>query len=341
LRISLERNPVLATEQSMATRESLDDKLAAIRKLRGQSLSAEQKAELRKRIGDRSNLVVAAAAAIVGENTLVELARDLEAAFDRFLVNPLKDDKLCRAKVAVIQALDKMEHQEPDVFYKAVRHVQFEPVWGGSEDSAPPLRAAAVIALARIEGSRALPRLVDAMTDAAKDVRIASAVALGAVGTEAAGLLLRLKARIGDRDPEVLSECLSGLLAVDPKENLPIVAEFLEPGDAAKCEAAALALGKSRLPEALDPLQTCWPRCYSPDVRQQVLLAIAMLRLPIAIDYLMGLVATESEPNAIEALSALRIHNYDPRLCERIAKLLDDKGSATLRDRFDRDFRGG
>src|SRR3954471_12989052 len=135
----------------MATRASLDDKLAALRALRGQALIPDQKAEVRKRIGDRSNLVVAAAAAIAGENTLVELAKDLEAAFDRFLVNPLKDDKLCRAKIAVVQALDKMEHQNPDVFVKAARHVQLEPVWGGTEDSATPLRAAALVALARAE----------------------------------------------------------------------------------------------------------------------------------------------------------------------------------------------
>jgi hypothetical protein len=62
---------------------------------------------LRKSIGDRSNLLVAAAAVIAGENALVELAKDLEVAFDRFLVNPLKGDKLCRAKIAVVQALDK------------------------------------------------------------------------------------------------------------------------------------------------------------------------------------------------------------------------------------------
>src|SRR3954462_6444766 len=123
----------------MAAHRSLDDKLAALRALRGQALTDEQVAELRKRIGDRSNLVVAAAATIAGENTLVELARDLEAAFDRFLVNPVKDAKLCRAKVAVVEALDRMEHQDPVVFLKAARHVQFEPVWGGTEDSAPPL----------------------------------------------------------------------------------------------------------------------------------------------------------------------------------------------------------
>lgn len=139
----------------MATRPSLDDKLAGLRKLRGQTLSSEQQAELKKSLGDRSNLVVAAAAAIAGENASIELARDLEAAFERFLVNPVKDDKLCRAKLAVVQALDKMEHDRSDVFQKAASHVQFEPVWGGSEDTAAPLRAAAIIALC---GSRARAR---------------------------------------------------------------------------------------------------------------------------------------------------------------------------------------
>ena len=178
------------------------------------------------------------------------------------------------------------------------------------------------------------------MTDPAKDVRIAAAMAMGAVGSEAAGLLLRLKARIGDRDPDVLSECLSGLLAVNPRENLPFVAGFLEPGNAAHCEAAALALGKSRLPEALDPLKACWPRlCMFSEVGQQVLLAIAMLRLPAAIDYLLELVASDSEKEAIAALSALKIHNYDPRLRDRLAQVVRKTGSRTLQARFDRDFR--
>jgi HEAT repeat protein len=322
----------------MATRVSLDDKLAAVRQLRGQVLNADQKAELRKSLGDRSNLVVAAAAEIAGENALVELAKDLEAAFPRFLVNPLKDDKLCRAKIAIVQALDKMEHQGTDVFEPAATYVQLEPVWGGTEDTAVPLRAAALIALARVDGSSSLPRLVDAMIDPSKDVRIAAAQAMGYVGTEAAGLLLRLKARIGDRDPEVLSECLSGLLTVDPRENLAVVAEFLEPGDPTPCEAAALALGKSRLPDAFEPLKACWPRCLSSDLRQQVLLAIAMMRLPTAIDYLVALVASDSEQDALATLSALKIHNYDPRLRERLEPVVRETGSRTLRARFERDF---
>jgi hypothetical protein len=323
----------------MARRASVDDKLAALRALRGQQLGAEQKSELRKRIGDRSNLIVAAAAAIAGEATLVEMANDLEAAFDRFLVDPLRDDKLCRAKIAIVQALDKMEHQDADVFLKAARHVQLEPVWGGSEDSAPPLRAAALIALSRIEGSRCLPLLVDALIDPAKDVRIAAALALGGIGTESAGLILRLKARLGDSDPDVLSECLGALLAVDPRENLALVTEFLEPMKADQCEAAALALGKSRLDEALDPLKSCFERAHSAELRQQILLAIGILRRPGANDYLLELVASGSEPTAITALSVLKIYKHDPHLCERIAKLVRERGSRTLQARFERDFR--
>jgi hypothetical protein len=325
----------------MAPRASLDDKLAALRGLRGQTPTPEQKAEVRKRIGDRSNLVVAAAAALAGEGALVELAKDLEAAFIRFLINPLKDDKLCRAKIAIVQALDKMEHDDADVFRRAASHVQHEPVWGGTEDTAPPLRAAAVVALARVEGSHALTVLADALADPAKDVRIAAASSLGAIGTEGAGLLLRLKVRVGDADSDVLSECLGGLLAVDPGENLSLVSAFLDPNDSAVCEAAALALGRSRLPEALDPLKACWPRCFSPELSQQVLLAIAILRRPAATDHLMELVASEEEPVAIAALSALRIFKGDPRLRERVAGLILDRDSPRLRSRFERDFVPG
>jgi HEAT repeat protein len=204
----------------------------------------------------------------------------------------------------------------------------------------PPRRcAAALVALARVEGPGSLPLLADALADPAKEVRIAAALALGAVGTQSAGLVLRLKVRIGDRDPDVLSECLGAFLTVNPKEALAIVTEFLEPSNDAACEAAALALGKSRLPEALDPLKGCWERSHSPELRQQILLAIAMLRRPAAIEYLKGLVASETESTVIAALSALAIHKHDPRLREQIAELVRERGSPALQARFDRDFR--
>jgi HEAT repeat protein len=177
------------------------------------------------------------------------------------------------------------------------------------------------------------------MANPARDVRIAAAVALGAVGTEGAGLVLRLKVRLGDKDPDVLSECLGGLLAVDPRENLPLVAAYLDPGNAVACEAAAMALGRSRLAEALNPLKDCLQRSDSAELRQHLLLAIAILRRPAATDYLMELVASEPEPTAIDALSALRIYKDDPRLRERIARLVHERESPPLQAGFDRDFR--
>ncbi len=322
----------------MAKRLSLDDKLAAVRRLRDREPSAAVTAELKTAIEDRSNLVVAAAAAIAGDQGLVELAPTLVAAFDRFLVDPLKTDKLCRAKLAAIQALEKLEHGDAAAFLKAARHVQEEPVWGGSEDTAAPLRAAALLALARIDVDGLLTLLVDALTDPQKDVRIAAAQGLGCHGSEAAGLILRLKARLGDREPEVLSECLWGLLTCDPQANLPLVSGYLEGQDISSREAAILALGRSRLPGAFDVLSGFWNREPPAGLRQTVLLAMVMLRLPVATDFLIELVATAAEAAALAALSALKIHAHDPKLRQRIKEVIQHRNTPELRSRFDKDF---
>jgi len=322
----------------MAKRASLDDKLSAVRRLRDQDPVPELEAELRKALGDRSNLVVAAAAAIVGDRMLGELAAALEAAFLRFMDDPLKTDKLCRAKLAIVEALEKLEHTKPDVFFQAARHVQLEPVWGGSDDTAVPLRAAGLLALARIEPDGLLAILVDALADPKKDVRMAAAQALGYHGSEAANLLLRLKVRLGDPEPEVFSECLSGLLSCSPKENLPLVAEFLDPDNEVICEAAILALGRSRLSEAFEVLAACWDRKPARAVAQTLLLAFAMLRQPAATDFLVELVRTGPEPVALEAIAALKILAHDPRLVQRIEDAVRGRDLPALRAKFDQDF---
>ncbi|QDV37775.1 HEAT repeat domain-containing protein [Tautonia plasticadhaerens] len=259
--------------------------------------------------------------------------------FDRFLANPLKDDKLCREKIAIVEALDRMAHPDTGVYLQAATHVQLEPAWGETEDSAPPLRAADLVALARAEGVRSLPVLVDAMADPARDVRIAAAGALGGVGNEAAGLVLRLKVRLGDRDPEVFSEYLGGLLAVDAGENLPLVANYPDPANPVACEAAARALGKSRLPEAFDPLADCWRRAHSVELKRHLLLAVAILRRPTALDFLAGIVASEPDPDATAALSALGVYKDDPRLREGIAGIVEDRDRPVIRAAFGREFR--
>jgi HEAT repeat protein len=324
----------------MGKRLSVEEKLSSIRRLRDLQSSPQVTAELRSALGDKSNLIVAAASALAGDQKHVDLASDLEAAFERFLVDPSKTDKLCRAKIAIVQGLDKLEHERPDSFLRAASHVQFEPVWGGQEDTAAPLRAAAILALARINYHALLPLLVDSLTDPQKEVRLAAAQALGYHGSEPASLLLRLKARAGDNEPEVISECLCGLLNGSPKESLPFVSQFLDSGDTALREAAILALGRSRLAEAFDLLKACWQK-YPIGLNDAIFLAMAMLRVPAATGFLLELVATGEGMTSSAALSALLIHRYDPGLRELIASAVQKSGSRILHETFERDTRIG
>jgi HEAT repeat protein len=294
---------------------------------------------LRSNLGDRSSFVVAEAAEAIGHFALADLLPELAAAFERFLVDPIKTDKLCRAKIAIAQTLDKLEYLRPDVFLQGIRHVQPEPVWGGEQDSAAPLRGACAFALVRIGHPGVLNLLVDLLTDPEKDARLAAVQALAYSATQAAGFLLRLKARIGDKEPEVTSECLGALLKLDPGEAMPFVAEFLESADEAVREGAVLALGESRRPEAFQILKDFWDVQLGNALKETILVAMALLRLPAANDFLLSLVADKSADVATAAVSALAVHRHDTRLRERVAAAVTKTDDADLRAHFEKRFR--
>ena len=215
----------------MAKRPSLDDKLAAVRLLRDRDPSPELTAELKTAIDDRIEPDRGRGG---GDCRRFRPGRARPGAGGGLRSLPGRSPQERQAlpgEAGGRPGPRQARVRGPDVFQKAARHVQLEPVWGGTEDTAAPLRAAALLALARIDVDDLLPLLVDALVDPQKDVRIAAAQALGYHGTEAAGLLLRLKVRLGDREPDVLSECLCGLLACAPKENLPLVAGYLDRDD--------------------------------------------------------------------------------------------------------------
>jgi HEAT repeat protein len=324
----------LYNPDNMAKARSTDAKLERLKTLRDAAPSPEVASELRKTIGDSSNHVIAAAAALIARFHFSELAAELASAFDGLMVDPIKTDKTCAGKTAIVDALNELDFQEPDVFLAGARHIQMEPAWGGARDTAASLRAGCAIALVRIGHRESLPVLVDLLADSERVVRLAAAQALAGSGTTAALLLLRLKARLGDKEADVTGECLTGLMRLEPQESAPFVAEFLESGDSSVAEAALLALGNSRRPEAFEILKTFWERRLRIDLRETALVAMALLRLPAATDFLLALLADAPESSALSALSALAVLSYDPCVREQTAAAVEKRDSEALRNAF-------
>jgi hypothetical protein len=69
-----------------------------------------------------------------------------------------------------------------------------------------------------------------------------------------------------------------------------------------------------------------------------VLLAMAITRLPAAVDFLIHVLASEGEPAAAGALAALAIHRHNPALRDRVAAAVAKKGPG-LKKMFEKEFR--
>jgi HEAT repeat protein len=322
----------------MAKARGVEAKLARLRLLHDEAITPGFLDELHQALAVSSNLVVADAATIVGERALPELAQDLEAAFDRLMIEPEEHDKGCRGKIAIIEALNQLEHSQPRVFLAGINHFQ-EPIWGApGQDRAGPLRANCAFGLVRLNYPDVLLRLVELLTDSDKVARAGAARALGGTGSLAAIPLLRFKARTGDPEVEVTAECFSALLTLAPAESVPFVAEFLHDRSEPLQEAAALGLGESRRAEAFAALKDFWPQARHGSVQEAVLLGIAMLRLPATVDFLLDVLKDQDQSAARAALSALAIHRHNPGIKERIAAIVTAKGDPSLQQRFEKKF---
>jgi HEAT repeat protein len=318
----------------MAKARATDAKLQRLKLLRDEPESPAMVAELRRFLHDASNHVVAAAAALAARFRFKELAPEMVAAFDGFMIDPVESDKTCAGKIAIVDALNELDYQEPDLFLTGIRHVQEEPAWGGPRDAAAELRAGCTMAVVRIGHPQANVLLADLLADSERVVRIAAAQALAASGSKAALLLLRLKARLGDGDADVTGECLTGLMRQEPKESAPFVAEFLESDDDAVVETALLALGNSRRAEAYELLKKFWEGRRRNELRETALVAMALLRFSAATDFLLALLGDAPESSALRALSALAVLDYDPRIRESVAVIVRRRNSDALQALF-------
>ena len=317
------------------SRQSYDRKLEEIEALRSAPEDSARE-QLRRALKDRSNYAVAKAAAITAARRFEELLPDLLAAFDRFMMNPVKSDPQCWAKNAVARALKDLGHANAAVFFRGIAHFHMEPVWGGRQDTAATLRATCALALI---GSSAgdfeiLTRLTDLLNDPEAPVRIDAARAMAQLSAKEGILPLRLKALFGDSDPQVVGHCLAALLALSPQDSLTFVAGFLESRDPDVQVEAAAVLAESREPSAMDYLKEFWEGLADPSRKRTVLQLLAASPLESAAEFLLTVIRDASDETAVAAVNALSKSRYRNQFHLRAAGLVAARKSPSLNSAF-------
>ena len=325
------------------SKQAFDRKLDQIEALRADPSPVNT---LRKALADRNNYLVAKAAAIAAGRGLDELIPDLAAAFQRFLLNPVKSDPQCWAKNAIVKALKDLDYPEPDFFVRGLCYRQREPCWTGSDgggrgyvDTATTLRGESALALVMcpLPRSGILTHLVDALGDPEKPVRVEAARAIAQLAGPDSLLLLRLKAICGDRESEVVGQCFAGMLAISPVDSIAFIASFLDlPEEDAAIEAAA-ALGESNDPAALQILREKWSAHKDPGIRRAILLSLGGSRLQSAAEFLLTVVADGPSEDASHAIRALAAGRFRDEFRTRVTLILEAR--ANLRPVFEREFR--
>jgi len=281
--------------------------------------------------------IIAKAATLAGERSLRERIPDLLAAYPRFLVDAVKRDPHCIAKQAIARALVNLDCQNVDFFLAGIRYRQLEPVWRGSADAAIDLRCSCAMGLVATGYSRAIQELTALLHDPEWGARAGAARAISCGNPREAEAVLRFKVRVGDPEPEVIGECFTGLLSVAKDECVSFVAEYLSDTEEGIRDFAALALGESRHPQALEYLRAAWDNGYgATEFRNVLIRAAAIHRTEAAYDWLISLIEHGSPAHADVAVEALSVYERNTKLGERVqATLMKRQRSAgeSVRDK--------
>jgi HEAT repeat protein len=312
----------------MPKSRKLEELLNALEQIEANPDTEAGIATLTRILASRQSLAIARAAKLVGKAGLTALETPLAEAFTRLLQNPTETDPGCLGKNEIAQALYRLEAHTNDVFLPGIRHIQMEPVWGGKEDRAAKLRGICALGLVRANYTYAMVELADLLADRESEARIGAARAIAYSGDPNGVPLLRLRLKIGD-DPAVVQEAVMALLKLAPESSLPLARDLLR-GAETTAEAVALALGDSRLLEAWPLLRDWWDPVKSPELRRSGLLAMALLRLDPALDFLIELIATGSPTDALEAITALRIYQANQGLWQRVCETVTQRGDQRL-----------
>jgi HEAT repeat protein len=306
-------------------RLKIEEQLAALKGLGLSTDAAVATGVLRKGLAGNIGLVVAAAAKKSAELSRRDLIPDLLAAFDRMFVNAAKVDPQCWGKSAIAETLVTFDYDESAPFLRGAIYVQMEPVWGTSVDTAPTLRGICLLALVACPEVARLDLLrfyVDRLLDPDKTVRREVLRALEQMGGADCGLLLRLKARVGDKEPEVTGQALESIVRLEPQLGIEFVAGFLESPLPDLRDEAALALGMARSPAAVALLVEAWKRSPNPII----LRALGLSRLPEAFEFLITVIRDGTSTGTAAAQQALELHLDSGDLRARVHLALEQKG---------------
>ncbi len=310
--------------------KSLEEKLAALHSMLADPDTETDLELLRKAIKSSSNILVSKAAQVVGDRKLEPLAQNLEEAFSRLMANPLKNDKTCKGKTAIVEAMNQIGFENEQLFLKGIRYVQLEPSFGGPLDTAAKLRGLCGMALVRIGYPYVIAELAGLLADTESDTRILAARAIGHLGSLESMGLLRLRVLCGESNPDVLEACFKSMLEISSELSVPFVEKYLVAQQVEIVEAAALALGDSRLPVAFNILSGAYRETDDSEKSRAILLAIALLREETAVEFLISLLSDNSIKVASEAIAALGVYRHDEKMRLRVEEVVKKQKSAEL-----------
>ena len=314
----------------MAKSRGLEAALAQVKALQSlKTLALGDVEALRKVVRGKYSFAIAPATQLIIRHHLTQLIPDLIASFKRMLTNGEKTDPGCKAKWAIANALYQLEQPDADLFLSGIRHIQQEPVWGGSQDTAPPLRSLCALGLVQANYYDVMSELADLLVDPEHDARAGAARAVGYSENPAGIPMLRLKVNIGDSEPSVLSECFIALLKLSGDQASKVF-EALEKGIEQVQELAAIALSEARIPGTFEAITTQLKQTRSPELRQSFLLSIATLRTEEAISFLLNLLAKGNPQDAKDALAALDIYRHTTEVWQQVVQAVEHREDDAL-----------
>jgi hypothetical protein len=322
----------------MAKTDPIERALNRLGELRHAEPSERVRDELRSFLRNRSNLVVAKAAAIVRDLRVTALLPELVAAFNKLIADAPRLDKRCAALAEITRALYELDYDEPGPYLMGMKHVQLEGSYGPPVDEGAKLRAVSAQGLLRTHYADALGEVVQLLVDREPAARIGAIRALGVNGGEAGILLLRLKVLTGDAEPAVLAECFAALLAASPDKSVAFVAKYIEAANEATAEAATLALGESRLPLAYEVLKEKWNRTALLSEKKILLASMAASRLDDAIAFLLSQVDSASAQTAACAIEALSIYRHNERVSKSVRSAALGRREKAIMEAYQRGF---